>query len=153
MEVDGQTIAGGKGNSALNDSSVNKILNKLFGSENKVPTINCKDQNRDTMAPQAGDLFKNSLWFRSEKNNPEHIPELDVWVRPFDAEDKNTAPVTEDMTVRWFIVLPDPIPAEKQSKTGENNKVGGDEQVSGNQQDWYIIPYKNIKDRGDQTDQ
>jgi hypothetical protein len=42
MEVDGETILGQKGNKALTDQSVNAVLNRIFGSKNKLPTINCK---------------------------------------------------------------------------------------------------------------
>lgn len=42
MEVDGETILGQKGNKALTDQSVNAALNRIFGSKNKLPTINCK---------------------------------------------------------------------------------------------------------------
>lgn len=167
LEIDGRTVEGGSGNEEVTDSKVNQILDEVCGRDNKLPVINCKTQNRDTMDNVKGDLIARTLAFYSEKRKPtekrpnpnyisdpskRHVPELDVWLRPFDNTDHPTDPPTADTTVQWFIVLPDPIPIEP-----PKGKEGGDEvehkNPDGVREDWYIIPHKRIKDLGDRPHQ
>ena len=105
-----------------------------------------------------GDLFEKSLSFRSERSSAEkHVPELDVWLRPFEVEDKETKPPSLDTTVQWFIVLPDPIPIEKEDKEEKKDDKesgeGSERNDPNKQTDWYIIPHRRIKDMGDRPHQ
>lgn len=158
---DGQKINGGAGNKNLTDSVVNKALDEVCGKDNKMNVINTKNQNKDTMNNTKGDLIGTSLGFYSEiygKNkkpkNEWHVPELDCWVRPFDINDDKT-PKTEnlpsdlDITYKWYIVLPDPIPDESKKKGSDGDK----DKNKGPQVDWYIIPHKRIKAMGNRPNQ
>ena len=97
LEVDGRTVEGGRGHTALTDSAVNSVLDEVCGSKNKIPVINCKNQSRDMMDEVEGDLIASRLSFHSESKskspnfirNPQerHVPELDIWLRPFELDE------------------------------------------------------------------
>ena len=171
IEIDGRKVEGSRGESFLTDSNVNAVLDDICGKKNKIPVINCKDQSRDTMDKVQGDLIAKKLSFYSEGHkgkgenpnyisNPSdrHVPELDVWLRPFDLDDsilkKQDSIPDPSSIIEWFVVLPDPIPVEKdkdKSKTDNNDDENGEygDNSNDNQTDWYIIPHEKIKDTND----
>lgn len=112
---DGKVIVnGGNGHESINDSSCQKMLDDVMKIHNceseRIDMIHCTDQNKSTMKAKKGELLEQNLAFYNKKGDG-LVPELDVWVRPFNfkeetkgEEPKQPTPPTGDTNL-WMDII------------------------------------------------